>query len=248
MRPNGIVLWEGTSLIDHVTPVVCIATGLVRGSENVKTGGMVQTYILRSDLAPMEAVKTRTDVGICGGCVHRQQADGNRTCYVNLAHGPSGVYGAYVRNVYPHVSLSEATALCANKMVRLGTYGDPAAVPLHVWKAVTALAKGHTGYTHQWRKVQFQGLKHYTQASCETEQDVVRANARGFGTFHVLPLGAPVPSKVLHCPASVELGKGTTCEQCGACNGRKGVNVVIYAHGPTMKRYTGSVRALPVMG
>ena len=36
-KPNGIILWEGPSLIDGA-PIVVIATGIKRASRNAKTG------------------------------------------------------------------------------------------------------------------------------------------------------------------------------------------------------------------
>ena len=54
---NGYILWEGASLIDGA-PIVVIATGFASRSTNRKTGGMVQTYILRRDIDPVSAVQS----------------------------------------------------------------------------------------------------------------------------------------------------------------------------------------------
>jgi hypothetical protein len=53
MRVNGLVLWRGASLLDGA-PIVAIVTGLAAGSSNRKTGDMLQTWILREDMAPTE--------------------------------------------------------------------------------------------------------------------------------------------------------------------------------------------------
>jgi len=51
---RSFIIWEGPSELDG-KPIVLIATS--GGSiKNRKTGGMVQTYILRSDMPPNEAL------------------------------------------------------------------------------------------------------------------------------------------------------------------------------------------------
>ena len=99
-NPNGVVVWEGISQLDRKTPVVLIAVGLESASDNTKTGGLIQTYIIRSDMHPFEAAKSRHDFGICGNCIHRYDENGVRTCYVNLIHGPSAVYEQYKAGRY----------------------------------------------------------------------------------------------------------------------------------------------------
>lgn len=234
---TGAIIWQGTSRIDGRTPVVCIMTGLKgKGSSNRKTGAMVQTYIIRADINPIEAVQARADGGICGGCPHRKQPDGRRTCYVNIGQGPTSVFKAFKRGSYPIVPLETAAELVAGKFVRFGTYGDPAAVPVEVWEALAGTAGGYTGYTHQWRSNRFAALAPYTQASCETGDDVALAKVKGFGgTFRVLPVGAELPAGVLHCPASEERGKVVQCIDCRACAGSN--DVAIYAHGPSKRFY-----------
>ena len=81
-NPLGFVLFEGPSQLDGL-PVVVIAT---LKTSNVKTGNMVQTWILRQDLNPVEASKIGADASVCGNCVHRHFHDG--PCYVNLGQAP----------------------------------------------------------------------------------------------------------------------------------------------------------------
>jgi hypothetical protein len=241
-RPNGVILWRGVSLLDGKTPIVCIAVGTRTKSSNRKTGAMVQTYILRADMFPMEAVSTCADGGICGGCIHRKQPNGRRTCYVNIGQGPTVVYKTFLAGGYPEVTPEVAAELVAGKFVRLGTYGDPAAVPVAVWQNLVSTAGGYTGYTHQWRSVKFSALGKLCQASCETAADVAKAHARGFsGTFRVLPVLSDVPAAALHCPASAERGKAVQCVECRACNGTQ--DVVIHAHGPAKRFYAGRRKA-----
>jgi hypothetical protein len=58
---NGII-YRGPSLYDDA-PIVVIGTFT---KSNSKTGGVVQTYILRDDIDPRDASKGGQDVSICG--------------------------------------------------------------------------------------------------------------------------------------------------------------------------------------
>jgi len=61
------IIYKGPSLLDG-KPIVVIATF---SNRNTKTGAVVQTYILRSDINPLEASKTGEDFSICGDCTMR---------------------------------------------------------------------------------------------------------------------------------------------------------------------------------
>jgi hypothetical protein len=117
-------------------------------------------------------------------------------------------------------------------LVRLGTYGDPAAVPVHVWQTLTYAAKGHTGYTHRWRKAP--ALRTLCMASVDSVAEAREAHALGWRYFRVaMPSDLARLDIEARCPASAEAGKKLTCAQCMACagaNGRRG-SIVIQAHG-----------------
>lgn len=239
MKSNGMILYQGPSLLNG-KPIVCIAIGFATPSSNVKTGGMIQTYILSATENPIDAVRNGTDSCICGGCIHRRNPlTGTRTCYVRIDTGPNNVYKAWKRGNYPICTDDELNQF-AGRPVRFGTYGDPAAVPLAIWQNLAAYAGVTTGYMHQWRSKKFAQLASFCQASVETAQEVALANARGFGTFRVLPVLEPVPSDAIHCPASAERGHLTTCMECGICDGYSRKNVAILAHGSTGHKYTGT--------
>jgi hypothetical protein len=241
-----VIIYDGPSLIDS-SPIVVVA---VANSTNAKTGNMLQTYILRSDMGPMAAVRSGNDASICGGCIHR--GDGKtgkgRTCYVNLGHGPRAVYQKLIgRNPYPVArNAADISAMGRGRYVRLGTYGDPAAVPVAVWHALLDQSIGHTGYTHQWRSERLgKPLAGLVMASCDTVADIAKANRLGYaGTFTVVPRGETLDGATL-CPASVEAGKSVQCHECRLCNGSP-VAIYIPAHGATAKRYTGK-RVLPTL-
>ena len=52
--PSGLVLYDGPSVLDPSSDVVVIAT---LSSANVKTGNMIQTWILVKNHTPVEASK-----------------------------------------------------------------------------------------------------------------------------------------------------------------------------------------------
>jgi hypothetical protein len=251
-KANGAVLWRGASLIDGA-PIVVIATGLASGSSNRNTGAMVQTYILRADVSPTDAVRTGADVSICGKCPHRgkaidspvlyqeagMRADGPhtaRTCYVNVGQGPLGVWRAWKRGRYPDYSeLGPYRAIVGQgRLVRLGTYGDPAAVPVQVWQHVLIGATGHTGYTHNWKRCD-PALRMLCMASADTIEEAQAAQALGWRTFRVSMRcadSAPLRNESV-CPASKEAGKKLQCAQylaCAGADGRKG-SITIQGHG-----------------
>jgi hypothetical protein len=248
-KPNGVILWQGASLLDGA-PIVAIAVGLASKSTNRKTGGMVQTYILRSDISPLDAVRTGADASICGNCPHRgvpsehapttisALLDGtgpheHRTCYVNVGQGPRAVWAAFKAGKYPTLSGDvQCRHVGRYRIVRLGTYGDPAAVPSLVWRELVTDSIGHTGYTHQWRDAP--ALVGLCMASVDTVTEAREAQALGWRTFRVdtsRAIGAQA-GEVL-CPASAEAGKKLTCEKCLACGGADGRRSSIYipAHG-----------------
>lgn len=245
--PTGFILYEGPSLIDGA-PIVAIA--LTGKSSNRKTGAMVQTYILRADVHPCEAVKDGRDVSICGDCKHRPSQGG--ACYVVVPQGPTSVWKAYKRGRYPHAPKA-LRLLGADRAVRLGTYGDPAAVPAWIWSALTRDATKRTGYTHQWRALDSARiggamafhhrdvLRGLCMASCDTPEEREEATRAGWRTFRVMTPDEALGAGEFTCPASEEAGKRTTCEKCGACSGAQRGTVqaspAIIAHGAKARRF-----------
>lgn len=233
---NGLILYEGPSVLDG-GPIVVIAVGLKQASANSKTGAMIQTYILRRDMVPQEAVNSGEDASICGGCPHRGDGTGKgRSCYVTLMHGPRGVYATYQRGRY---TKRLANVDFKDRMVRLGTYGDPAAVPSWVWEIVLSMAAGWTGYTHQWRLIDNKFWPALVMASVDTEQEMHDARALGYRTFRVTPSAFEnIKGLEIVCPASDEAGKKVECIDCKACMGTSSkarASIQIAAHGSGKK-------------
>lgn len=242
-RATGAILYEGPSLMDG-SPIVVIATGLRKKSQNDKTGAMVQTWILRADVHPVESVKSGADSAICGKCPLRpllaRQTPGVPMCYVNKGFGPTAVYRTYLTGAYPVASPAEVRKLAASRgrAIRFGAYGDPAAAPLALWRALDG-GKRHTGYSHQWRR--FRGLRSLVMASADSLSDAREAWARGWRTFRVIHDVSELEPNEILCPASAEAGKRTTCEKCGLCNGAtaddRRKSIAIVDHGPTASRH-----------
>lgn len=232
---SGVVLYRGPSMLNG-KPIVVVATGL-EGSKNVKTGNFVQTYILSDEgQTPVDAITSGKDESVCGDCVHRK-VNGWGTCYVNVGQGPQSVYKAYRAGSYRDFTPDMLDDVFAGRKVRLGAYGDPAAVPMRVWHMITGVAAAWTGYTHQWRK--FPELKAYCMASVETAKQLRHARRKGWKTFRVMNATETRQEAEFACPASEEAGKRKTCEECLACHGGewngKQVTPAIVIHGPKFK-------------
>lgn len=234
-KHNGIILWAGASLLDGA-PIIVVATGLAK-SRNVKTGNMLQTWIIRADMHPVDAVKSGADASICGDCKHRGEiVDGavvGRSCYVLVHNAPASVYRTVAAGKYPVAEgAAEIAAVGRGRIVRLGSYGDPAAVPFWVWEALVSEAVAHTGYTHQWRRAP--ELAALCMASCDSADDLAAARMLGFRAFRVRRSTDPVLPREVICPASAEAGFKTTCSACRACGGTSAkarADIVIAAHG-----------------
>jgi hypothetical protein len=233
---SGVVLYEGPSRIDG-KPIVAIACRITDASNNDKTGAMVQTFIMRRDIAPHKALKTGGDASVCGDCPLRPIHKGATRCYVRVYQAPLSVWNAYHRDRYAIAGVDFDAALLpelfAGLSFRIGSYGDPAAIPSSVWKTATRRVKNRTGYTHQWRRRIGVGLKNLCMASADSESDVATATAKGWRTFRVRKHDAPTLKTESVCPASKEGGQRTQCDTCGLCQGATiaARNIVIADHG-----------------
>lgn len=236
--PQGVIIYRGPSRLNG-KPIIVIVTGLKTRSKNDKTGGMVQTYILAEEEKPVKAVFNGTDEAVCGDCIHRY-VNGAGTCYVNPINGPGGVYAAFINGKYPSCTPEKAGELVAGRVVRVGSYGDPAAVPIEVWDKLLVQAADWSGYTHQWRRAFASGLKRYCMASVETPRQALFANRKGWRTFRIREDEEDelLPNE-FQCPASEEEGKRKTCEECCACSGGNPAKAspTIIAHGTNWKKY-----------
>ena len=225
---KSAIIYNGPSLLDG-QPIVVIAT---YSNRNKKTGHVVQTYILRSDINPLEASKTGADYSICGDCTmrgevttdpQRKQAKGRR-CYVNLGQGVLIVFKAFLRGVYQE---GDPRTMGRGRFVRVGTYGDPGAVPSRVWDELLSEADTWTAYSHQsgWRPdIAMQSADDYAQALAHWKN--------GHRTFRVIAdLGDLDRANEALCPASKEAGRRAQCTACKLCRGSsKAKSIAIAEH------------------
>ena len=237
----GYIAYEGPSEIDG-RPIVVIVNKL-SGSDNAKTGAdLVQTFIIRADVNPVDALKTGDDVSICGQCAHRPalaSETGEAPCYVNVGRSVRSVYDAYMRGRYVRATPGTLRRILAGRKIRLGTYGDPAAAPVAMWQTITADAAGVVGYSHQWQSVHFDhaAWAPLVMASADSIDEAAQANLYGMRVFRV-SVGVDKQAGEVTCPASAEGGKKATCDACMLCGGttKAARDIVIADHALGHKR------------
>lgn len=243
--PSGFVVYDGPSLLDGA-PIVCIAT---LHSTNGKTGNMVQTWIIRSDIDPIAASRGGFDFSVCGNCKHRGKPTNRpngvaaeRTCYVQLQNAPRSVYAAYRAGNYPNACGHALTAAVgAGRKVRLGAYGDMSAVPSYVADSLLSAAVGHTAYSHQSGMPQssFDAARYMVSADSLPEAEAAwQAGAR---TFRVVrDLSEMVAGREIPC---VNTTRGVQCIDCMLCDGAgahpNAKSIVIPVHGAGAKWFDG---------
>lgn len=235
-RPLGVILHRGVSPFTGEAYVVIAPLG---ASSNSKTGDMVQVYILADTITkPTDTLKTGADETVCGDCPLRGILGRARTCYVNLGQGPRMVHDAYQRGRYVPYDPAAHDRFFRGRRIRWGAYGEPVLIPLPIVAHLSAIADGWTGYSHQWRRPEYQSYRSYFMASVHSVETGRTANAMGWRYFRAANDGAPAEGEV-SCPASAEQGYRLDCTSCNACRGagarpvgaRLGVNICIGTHG-----------------
>lgn len=217
--PNTVLVWSGASLHPdgNGESVGLFATGLRTPSGNLKTGPMIQTYILALDADPILTVRGGDDSSVCGACPQSPTRGGG--CYVNIGHAPLGIWRAWERGSVPAILPGQWGALgdlIRGRMVRMGAYGDPAAVPVGVWERILRGAAGWTGYTHAWRSLAPRHpLSRLCMASCDNPGDIRPAQAKGWRAFAM----ASDPSSVAGAIPCPHYTHALTCADCGLCAG-----------------------------
>lgn len=210
-------------------------------SSNIKTGDMIQIWILDNTRHPVESRRDKHDaVNQCKGC---PLASGNG-CYVNT-NPLSALYRKHKSdNPYPPLELGskEFRKFFAGKRVRFGAYGNPTMIPLPLTMSIAALATKWTGYFHDWHMMpteDAQSYGKYFMASCEST-NYKDAQAIGLRTFTTVPVDAEQApdGSGIECLAD---SHGMQCTECGLCDGtnRRGgklPNVWIKVHGYQTKK------------
>ncbi len=226
----GFLIWKGPGFDGKPTGVYL--TAVERPSTNTKTGDMVQAMILRTHVRPTDAVQRGDDRAICGDCPMRA----GQGCYVQVRRSVHAAWSATPREVVD----VDGVPLRPRPKLRLGSYGDPAVVPVSFWRRVLRRFSGWTGYTHAWRTASrdYAGL---VMASVETLEQRAAAKATGYRTFRIVSSPEDLAPGEILCPASKEAGHRTTCASCLLCNGSRGPDdtrkdIAVVAHGPSVRR------------
>jgi hypothetical protein len=231
MKPSGYVLYEDAR-------VAVIAT---TDSRNIKTGDMVQVWILSRSVNPVEAVKTGADADVCLDCPSRGTGHGDRKCYVTVFQAPLSIWRAYQRGRYPFLEMTEYASVFAGRKIRFGAYGEPVLIPLAIVAEMVRVSAGWTGYTHQWANPGYQEYKQYFMASVDSLAEYVRAKFAGWHTFRVRTPDSYVQPLEIVCPAANESGHRTTCSDCRLCSGTYAADqrkdIVILAHGANASKF-----------
>jgi hypothetical protein len=242
IKSSSYEFWRGVGLDGG--PVVAIAVGLINKSTNRKTGdgrvqlSMVQTYILRADMSPVDASNLGLDRSVCGDCDlrvftwrirKRETGETRAKCYVNLGW-LTVMWNSWNAGNMPRISPAELGDIIdeSGMPVRQGAYGDPAVVPADVWDQVDR--RRGTSYSHQWRTAMVQ---RFAMASVTTLDETAEAQAMGYRTYRVDvdQVGPQESLNEITCPNQTQ---GTTCADCGLCNGQRGAgakNIVIHPMG-----------------
>ena len=214
--------WRGVGLDGG--PVVAFAVGLKSKSVNRKTGAMVQVYILRADMSPVDASRLGLDRSVCGDCDLRwftwrirklETGETRAKCYVNVGW-LTVMWNSWNAGKMPRISPAELGDIieASGMPVRQGAYGDPAVLPAAVWEQVDR-GRG-TSYSHQWRNAQVQ---RFAMASVTTLAEAAEAQAAGYRTYRVDLEEVGAQEGEIMCPHE---SRGVSCADCNLCNGMRG--------------------------
>lgn len=220
---RSAIVWRGPSVFTG-NPVQIVMTGIDLKSVNEKTGPMVQISVLPEGRNPSLDFGTLRERDVCGDCVLVGRG-ARRVCYAAYL---AWLHGQHMMQ-YRELSFVEARVALAGKSVRVGSYGDPAAVPFDVWNELLVRVDNWTGYTHAWRTCD-QRFRHLLMASVETTDGYLEARRMGWRTFRLkLPSFAVHPGEI-RCPYETH---GVQCVKCRLCCGteRPAKSVVVNAHG-----------------
>lgn len=222
---GSLVVWRGKSLYDGAP----IMVSLVATSDNQKTGNMAQVFVMRQDVVPFGAMKSGLDYSVCGKCSLRPDLLGG--CYV-----PTVKLRAHWDKVSKQpVATAEEVAIAAGlRPIRLGAYGDMAAVPAKVTDMLVAIARGKvTNYTHGQWTLGFDAIDHmrrYTMLSVESLDEAHRAWQRGWRTYRMLDAGEKPARGEILCPYNAIGQQCYDCLRCGG-HGNRGPSIVVPVHG-----------------
>jgi len=229
------VIFEGPSMLTG-DPILVVATAK---NGNRKLGDVLQLWAIPLE-EPIAAVKSGGDAAVCGDCKFRGDGTGaERVCYVEHWRSVENIWQA--RDKAARTSPADFAELIRGKQIRITSYGDPVAVPLAVWTPLLATAAGWTAYTHQWRRRLANPFRAWCMASVDTVAEQLEAERRGWRTFRVRQVDAPIGPNEILCPH--ERDPDVHCDNCSLCRGqrRPAKSIVITVHGNRAKWFPTAV-------
>jgi hypothetical protein len=232
---RALVIYRGPSRFD---PSATIRAILVPDSKNAKTGPMVQLFIVPDLIAPHTAQITGDDLSVCGTCPLRPKLSGG--CYVVTCQGALSTWKATADKGI--AGAAEVAAMLRGKTLRLGAYGDSAALPAWLVPYLAYYTRDGagrprvTGYTHGHTLLGIDGVSHlraFCMLSAETEAQAVEAVKHGWRYFRTRREGAPLLPREIDCPSP-----RVECATCLLCRGTTlgAASVSIPVHGSRKNR------------
>jgi len=223
---NGRLIHQGSINGENYS---VIAT---KGTQNRKTGDMIQVWIILTDTHPSAGVASGLDAStICRGCPF---AAGNG-CYVLTHQAPAAIWRKLQRGGYSYLPPKDYSQFFGGRAVRFGAYGNPTLLPFSIAKAIAKESRGWTGYFHNWQEMPVAEAKQWNSlfmASTETKNSLKLAQSLSLRTFHV---STEKPSGFVECLSET---KGIECAQCLLCQGtsKKAKPIWINPHGTHAKK------------
>jgi len=167
-----------------------------------------------------------------------------RACYVRTEQAPTVIFKAYAAGSYPNVTPRVAANMVRGGELRVGAYGDSAALPIGAVRPLADAADVLTNYTHGAGYVpgRAKRLADFTMASADSPEQALKYQKEGLRTFRVSSDyttrddGTRLVMDLLpgerQCPKTLD--HSVTCIDCGLCDGnRRGIaaNIVAPVHG-----------------
>ncbi|MEM7727632.1 MAG: hypothetical protein AAF208_14905 [Cyanobacteria bacterium P01_A01_bin.45] len=176
---------------------------------------LLQSWIIQQNILPTEAAKHGRDKANCGDCPLKLSNIGS--CYVNLLP-INNIYRKYKAGGYSKLDKHEIEIIKRYRYpIRIGSYGDPTAVPFHVWEPIISASDKYTGYTHLWRNQSNYIWRKYLMASVENKSDARLAQSLGWRSFRVIAPDAPLSKNEILCRHTED--DRIVCETCLLCDG-----------------------------
>lgn len=233
-KTNGYY-FRVNSQLDNQPIIVAVQ---MTDTANIKLGReMRQVWIMPADVVPSAANGTKAQDSVCGGCWFKKTG----ACYVNM-QTVNSVYRSVEAGNYTELDVSEADlsiladALCGQH-VRVGAWGDPAAMPWEIMDTITKSAAGYTAYTHQTAHPKFDDrYLSVCMVSAENPKVAAKYQAQGIRTFRPVLAGTALAASELTCPNE---SHGMNCIECRLCDGgnakRGNPSIAVTIHGADWK-------------